>query len=83
MEHEKESLQQLASSTNGLHGQIESAKASQTAAEAKCTNLEGAYKQLKEKHLALVSNHANLLRSTASDKEKGKFLLFDFFIKLK
>ena len=70
MEHEKESLQQIATGSSGLQSQIDAALATQKAAETKSLNLESAYKQLKDKHLALVTNHANLIRSSASDKDK-------------
>ena len=56
MEHEKEQV--LANASTNFN----TTKQEHAAAETKATQLESAYRQLKDKHLALVANHANLIR---------------------
>ena len=71
LEAEKEQIQIQAAdlAANAASAtQLNKAESDLIASQTKYSNLENAYKMLKDKHLKLIDNHAGLLRSSSSGK---------------
>ena len=69
LEAEKEQIQFQAAdlAANAASAtQLNKVESDLVASQTKYSNLENAYKMLKDKHLKLIDNHAELLRSSSS-----------------
>ena len=69
LEAEKEQIQFQAAdlaANAASASQLNKAESDLVASQTKYSNLENAYKMLKDKHLKLIDNHAALLRSSSS-----------------
>ena len=76
LEAEKEQIQIQAAdlAANAASAtQLNKAESDLIASQTKYSNLENAYKMLKDKHLKLIDNHAGLLRSSSSGRGSSRF----------
>ena len=75
LEAEKEQIQIQAAdlAANAASAtQLNKAESDLIASQTKYSNLENAYKMLKDKHLKLIDNHAGLLRSSSSGRGSSR-----------